>query len=137
MQTQKRYSVPGSFRGLIAAVINRALADLEKGSTAIRTSPAVKDEAMCWINSPDCEEYCLVLDVDYRTIREQAVALYRRFLENEDTSKRRRNKNGKKTAVHSLPGLVMKKPPAGPRTCPATETARYSISTRSARMDPT
>jgi hypothetical protein len=124
MQTQKRYSVSDSFRGLIAAVINRALADLEKSSTAIRTSDHVRDEAMCWINGPDCETYCLALDADYRTIRGKAAALYRRFLENEDTPKRRLNKNGKEIAVHSLPGLVMKKTSAGPWTCPTMAKGR-------------
>jgi hypothetical protein len=73
---------------------------------------------MSWINSHECEAYCLVLDADYRTIREKAAALYRRFLENEDAPKRRPNKNSEETAVHSLPGLVMKKPSAKPRTCP-------------------
>jgi hypothetical protein len=74
-------STAGSFRGLIAAVINRSLADLEKTDAAIKTSPAVKDEAMAWINSPECEAFCYALDTDYKTIQEKATALYRRFLE--------------------------------------------------------
>ncbi|MDR1250612.1 MAG: hypothetical protein LBK62_00440 [Treponema sp.] len=71
----------GSFRGLIAAVVNRSLADLEKTEVAIKTSPAVKDEAMAWINSPECEAFCDALDMDYTAVREKAAALYRRFLE--------------------------------------------------------
>jgi hypothetical protein len=66
-----------NFRGIMAAVINRALADLKKN----RIRDHVKDEAMAWINSPECEAYCYTLDVDYSAVREQAAALYRRFLE--------------------------------------------------------
>jgi hypothetical protein len=90
-QTQKQYrGAAGGFRGMIAAVIFRALADLEKNSVAIKTSPAVKDKAMAWINGPDCETYCLVLDMDYTAVRERAVALYQRFLEKAEGSKRPR-----------------------------------------------
>jgi hypothetical protein len=61
----------------MAAVISRAVADLK----AIKASDHVRDEAMAWINSPECEAYCDAIDAGYRTIREQAAALYRRFLE--------------------------------------------------------
>ena len=81
LQTQKRYGIAGSFRGLMAAVINRALADLKKNRAAIRASDHVRDEAMAWINSPECEAFCYALDTDHKAIREQAAALYRRFLE--------------------------------------------------------
>jgi hypothetical protein len=70
-----------SFRGLIAAVINRALADLKKTTTAMGVREYVRDEAMAWINSPECEAFCHALDADYRMIREKAASLYRRFLE--------------------------------------------------------
>jgi hypothetical protein len=65
----------------MAAVINRAMADLEKANTAMKTSLAVKDEAMAWINSPECEAFCDALDMNYTIVREKAAALYRRFLE--------------------------------------------------------
>jgi plasmid stabilization system protein ParE len=68
----------------MAAVISRALADLEKNSRAIRTSDHVRDEAMAWINGPECGAFCYALGTDYRTIREQAAALYRRFPERAD-----------------------------------------------------
>jgi hypothetical protein len=80
-QCQKQNSIGGSFRALMAAVINRSLADLERGGLATAASPAVKDEAMAWINGRDCEEYCLTLDMDYTALREKAAGLYRRFLE--------------------------------------------------------
>jgi hypothetical protein len=69
-----------AFRALMAAVVTRALEDL-KGNAPIRISPADRDRAMAFINSPDGESICLVLNVDYATVREQAVALYRKFLE--------------------------------------------------------
>jgi hypothetical protein len=81
MQTQNRHSVADSFRGLAAAVISRALDDLEKDRSAIRTSDHVRDEALAWINGPECEAFCWALDMDYRAIRERGAALYRRFLE--------------------------------------------------------
>jgi hypothetical protein len=76
----------------MAAVISRALDDLGKKQGAIKTSPKVKDEAMAWINGPDCEAYCLVLEMDYATIRERGAALYRQYLEDADTRPIRRPK---------------------------------------------
>ena len=89
---RKRHGITDSFRGLMAAVINSALADLERNGSAIKASPAVKDEAMAWINGPDCEACCHALDMDYRTIREQAAALYRRFLEREESREKARGR---------------------------------------------
>jgi hypothetical protein len=65
----------------MAAVISRALDDLKKNRKAIRTSDYDRDEAMAWINGPECEAFCYTLDADYEAIQEQAAALYRRFLE--------------------------------------------------------
>ena len=42
------------------------------------------DRAMAFILSDSCEAWCLELDIDYRTVRENAAAFYRQFLENED-----------------------------------------------------
>jgi hypothetical protein len=65
----------------MAAVISRALDDLTGGGTAIKASDHVRDEAMQWINGPECEAFCYALDTDYTAVREKAAALYRRFLE--------------------------------------------------------
>jgi hypothetical protein len=89
---QKRYSITDSFRGLMAAVISRSLADLGRGGLAANVSGHVRDEAMAWINSLDCETYCLILDMDYRAIRERAAALYRRFLEREEGREKARGR---------------------------------------------
>ena len=95
---QKRHGIADSFRGLMAAVIDRALADLEKDIPVIKTSPAVKDEAMAWINSPDCDAYCHALDMDYAAIQERAAALYRRFLEREEGREKARGRPRKSGA---------------------------------------
>jgi hypothetical protein len=58
-------AVTGSFRALIAAVINRALADLERDKGAIKANDHIRDEAMAWINSPECGEFCHALDTNY------------------------------------------------------------------------
>jgi hypothetical protein len=65
----------------MAAVIKRALADLEKDRVVIRSGCRVRDEAMSWINSPECEVFCYAVNMDYQAVRERAAALYRRFLE--------------------------------------------------------
>jgi hypothetical protein len=74
-------AIADSFQGLMAEVVNRALADLEKSNTAMGVRDHVRDEAMRWINSPQCEVFCDALDMDYAAVREKAAALYRRFLE--------------------------------------------------------
>jgi hypothetical protein len=89
MQTQKQHDIGDSFRGLAAAVISRALADIAGGKVAITASGQNRDEAMAWINSPHCEAFCYAIDTDYRSVKEKAVALYRRFLEREDRESRR------------------------------------------------
>ena len=84
LQTQNQGGTADSFRDLMAAVIDRALADLERRGLAANIGGHVRDEAMAWINSPDCEAFCHALDMDYTAIREQAAALRRRFLEREE-----------------------------------------------------
>jgi hypothetical protein len=85
MQTQNRHSIADSFPGLAAAVISRALADLERDRAVI--SGHVRDEAMAWINGQECEAFCYAINVDYpRTIRERVAALYRCFLERAESN---------------------------------------------------
>jgi hypothetical protein len=43
---------------------------------------------MAWINTSECEAYCYAIDKDYKTIREAAAALYRRFLEKAEGHKK-------------------------------------------------
>lgn len=81
MREQRQHSIGGSFRRLAVAVISSALADIEGARSAVRTSDRDRDEAMAWINGPECEAYCYALDIDYKTIRERGAELYRRFLE--------------------------------------------------------
>jgi hypothetical protein len=101
-------AVTDCFRGLMAAVINRALADLERGGLAIKASPAVKDEAMAWINGPDCEAYCLVLDTDYRALRKKAAALYRSFLERAENCEKTRGRPRRSGAGTGKPRSMVK-----------------------------
>jgi hypothetical protein len=103
MQIQNRHSIVDSFRGLMAAVINRALADLERSRVTIKSSERVRDEAMAWINSRECETYCLILDVDYTTLRERAVALYRRFLERAEGHEKAPRKPRKRPGQNQSP----------------------------------
>jgi hypothetical protein len=73
----------------MAAVISRALSDLEDRRKVTKASPRVKDEAMAWVNGPDCEAYCLALDADYKAVRDHAAALYRQFLDNKQPIRRK------------------------------------------------
>jgi hypothetical protein len=94
MQIQKQHGIGDSFRGLIAAVINRALADLEKNNRAMGASDHVRDEAMSWVNGPECEAFCYALDIDYRTIRGKATTLYQRLLEKAEGREKAHRKSG-------------------------------------------
>jgi hypothetical protein len=58
---------------------------------------------MAWINGPDCEAYCHALDMDYRTIRERAATLYRRFLETAEGCGKDRGRLRKSGARKSRP----------------------------------
>jgi hypothetical protein len=105
-------STADSFRGLIAAVINRALADLKKPNSAMGVREYVRDEAMAWINSPECEAFCYALDADYKTLREKATVLYRRFTDEtgncgkaaiKPRTRCRRNKIHKAELIYKIP----------------------------------
>jgi hypothetical protein len=76
MQRQSRNA---GFQALIAAVINRAIDDLQ--STDLKLRAVEKDRAMAFVLSEDCEAWCLELGIDYEAVKEKAAPLYRRFLE--------------------------------------------------------
>jgi hypothetical protein len=78
--SNKARNISDSFRSLMAAVISRALSDLEDRRKVSKAGPQIKDETMAWINGPDCESYCLELDIDYPALREKAIKLYQKFL---------------------------------------------------------
>jgi hypothetical protein len=66
----------------MAAVINRAIDDLQSTDPKLRT--VEKDRAMAFVLSEDCEAWCLELEIDHEAVKEKAAALYRRFLEKAD-----------------------------------------------------
>jgi hypothetical protein len=74
---------PVNFRKLIAAIVDRAIDDLQ--STDLKLSTVETDRAMTFILGEDCEAWCLELGIDYEAVKEKAAALYRRFLEKTDT----------------------------------------------------
>jgi hypothetical protein len=67
-------SITAAYHSLIAAVIDRAIDDLKGIGPKCRKKE--KDRAMAFVLSDTCEVYCLELEIDYRTIREKAAALY-------------------------------------------------------------
>jgi hypothetical protein len=89
------------FRALMAAVITRAMDDLN--STDPRLRAVERDRAMEFILGEDCEAFCLELAIDYEAVRERAVALYRRFLERKDRPRK-------------PPSRMPKNPPGSPGT---------------------
>ena len=98
----KRHSITAAYRSLIAAVIDRAIADL-KGAES-RCGKKETDRAMAFILSDDCEAYCLELGVDYEAIKEKAAALYRKIINDNvprTTGKKRpeRPANGLRRAI--------------------------------------
>ena len=83
-------SVTNAYHSLIAAIIERAIADLKVPE--IRSVRCVKDDidqAMAFILSDTCEAYCLELEIDIEAIREKAAALYRKIIAEEKPRKRR------------------------------------------------
>jgi aspartate ammonia-lyase len=74
-------SIAACYHSLIAAVIERAIADLK--GTGKRMGRKELDRAMAFILSDDCEAYCLELNTDCEVIREKAAALYRRIIGKE------------------------------------------------------
>jgi len=71
-------SITAAYHSLIAAVIERAVADL-KGA-GLRCGKADTDQAMAFILSETCEAYCIELERDYLTLREKAVDLYQKII---------------------------------------------------------
>jgi hypothetical protein len=103
MQTQKHHSIGDSFLGLATAVISRALADLPFSRSVIGTGDRVRDEAMAWINSPECEALCYALDFDYKAIQQRAADLYRHFLKSVDNSEKAPRKPRKHPGHSGIP----------------------------------
>jgi transcription initiation factor TFIIIB Brf1 subunit/transcription initiation factor TFIIB len=75
-------SITTAYRSLIAAVIERAIADLKGIGPKCRR--AETDRAMAFILSDTCEGYCLELGIDCETIREKAAVLYRKIITKEE-----------------------------------------------------
>ena len=75
-------SITAAYHSLIAAVIDRAIADLK--GIGPKCKKKEKDRAMAFVLSDTCEAYCLELDIDYRTIREKAVTLYQKIIMKEE-----------------------------------------------------
>jgi len=71
-----------AYRALMAAVIERAIADLK--GTGLRCRKNETDNAMAFILSETCEAWCLELKVDCERIREKAVGFYQRFIAETD-----------------------------------------------------
>jgi hypothetical protein len=66
------------YHSLIAAVVLRAIDDLRE--TDLFCGLAGVDRAMYFIQSDDCEAYCLELGLDCGLVREKAAALYRQII---------------------------------------------------------
>jgi hypothetical protein len=66
------------YHALLSAVILRAVDDLKE--TDLFCGRAGVDRAMYFIQSDDCEAYCLELGLDCRLVREKAAALYRQIM---------------------------------------------------------
>jgi hypothetical protein len=86
----------------IAAIIERAIADLKGPET--RATRCVKDDidqAMAFILSDTCEDYCLELEIDIEAAREIAAALYQKIIAREEKPRKAR--------YADTPGLFVKK----------------------------
>jgi hypothetical protein len=101
----------------MAAVTSRALADIAGGKAIITASGRIRDEAMAWINGPECEAFCLALDIGCQAVREKAAALYRRFLEKAESGEkasskpRKRPEHGSSSLAGKAPRLCSRRAP--------------------------
>jgi len=87
-------SATNAYHSLIAAIIERAIADLKEPE--IQSARCVKDDidqAMAFILSDDCEYYCLELEIDCGAIREKAAALYRKVIAKKEKPRKARYAN--------------------------------------------
>jgi len=97
-----------AYRFLMAAVIDRAIADLK--GTGLRCRKKETDQAMAFILSENCEAWCMDLNVDYERIREKAVELYQRFIAKTDQITVRKKRAGKpaepvkRVQIRKVPG---------------------------------
>jgi hypothetical protein len=96
--TQKQISISGLKR-LAAAVISRSLTDIEGVTCAIETRDHDRDEAMAWINGPECEAFCDMIGRDYLVVRMRAAASYRHFLERAESREKAPRKPRKRSGV--------------------------------------
>jgi plasmid stabilization system protein ParE len=90
-------SITACYHSLIAAVIERAIADL-KGSGP-RCRKIETDRAMVFVLSDDCEAWCLELGIDCEVIREKAAALYRKIIRKEAPETGRKKRLGRPLKV--------------------------------------
>jgi len=74
-------SLTAAYHSLMAAVIDRAIADLKGIGPKCRK--AETDQAMAFVLSDTCEAYCLELNIDCEMIREKAAALYQKIITKE------------------------------------------------------
>jgi len=113
-------SITTAYHSLIAAVIDRAIADLK--GIGPKCSKKEKDQAMAFVLSETCEAYCLELEIDYRTIRENAANLYREIISADDMPrsvqiKRRQERLSGKRLFH-IPKKEILKPYSSPQGSP-------------------
>jgi hypothetical protein len=99
-------SITAAYHSLITAVIERAIADLKQAGP--RCSRKEPDRAMAFILSDDCEAYCLELEIDCKTIREKAAALYRIIIAKEEKPRTARYANNPGRLSGNLPFTVSK-----------------------------
>jgi hypothetical protein len=77
--TSQFYFTADNLKSLICAVIERSIDDLRNDDYSIKIRDI--DDAMAFILTLQCEEYCLDVGVPYEAVRQKAVDLYRRHLD--------------------------------------------------------
>jgi len=115
-------TVTAAYQCLIAAVIERAIADL-KGISP-RCGRKDTDRAMAFILSDTCEAYCLELAIDYETIRDKGAELYKKIIAKEGLPRTARYVNSPGRLSGNCPFTVSKK---------ETPIKNYSLSQGSPR----
>jgi hypothetical protein len=95
--------IDDGYSALLSAIIERALDDIN-GIGPRSNRRGEPDNAMAFILSETCEEYCFYLNVNYEAVKEKAAALYRHELDKEAPAKIKKS-SGKQTHTFRCPQI--------------------------------
>ena len=112
----QRQNITACYHSLIAAVIDRAIADLKGiGPKCLKKE---KDQAMAFVLSDTCEAYCLELEIDYKATREKAAALYQKIITKDEPPRKQYARRLSGNRNYPVSKMEILKPYSSPQGSP-------------------